>query len=215
VRVATAAIVLVAVSAAACGKEPALKVSEASYTTLSSSEFESLVDTVSWSGGKTRSRCTNAACTATVQVRIDASPGSHLTDSVNGGPAGRLVARVQNLGAVPTYMYHFKPAPYRYYFWVVRSGSAPRWVLVEHQPGSAPDSVEGGPFYGCGDHPAAVAPDADFKTCDRGIAAAKERSRIASFASRTVTYPPLAQTAEAGAWIGCKYGCCPMATSTE
>lgn len=209
-RLSTATIALVVISAAGCAKKSTPAV-VASYTTLGASEFESLIDTLSWTGGATQNRCTNAACTATVPVRIDASPGSHLIDSVNGGPNGRLVARVENHGAVPTYMYHFKPLPYRYYFWVVRSGSAPRWVLMEHHSGSAPDSVDGGPFYGCGDHPAAISPKADFKTCDnKRMSAGKEPSRI-FFASRTVTDPAQVVGAEAGAWIGCKYGCCPMA----
>jgi hypothetical protein len=210
VRLPTAAIALVVISAAGCGKKSTPAV-VASYTTMSASEFESLVDTLSWSGGATQNRCTDAACTGHVSVSIDASPASHLTDSVNGGPNGRLVARVQNHGAVPTYMYHFKPLPYRYYFWVVRSGSAPRWVLMEHHPGSMPDSVEGGPFYGCGDHPAATLPKADFKTCDnKRMSAEKEPSQI-FFASRTAADQPQGVGAELGAWIGCKYGCCPMA----
>jgi hypothetical protein len=216
-RLATAAFTLVAVAGASCGKKSTPVPDSTSvpigptYLSLTASQLDSL-DGLAWTGGNTRDRCTNEACTAAkVRVRIDASPGSHLTDSVNGGPTGRLVARVRNLGTVPTYMYHFKPAPFRYYFWVVRSGPAPRWVLIEHQPGSPPDSVGGGRFYGCG-HPEAAAPEADFRTCD-DVAANVKRMPIPSFA------PPTAEPAvrslrlqpfEAGAWIGCKYGCCPM-----
>lgn len=84
-RLSTATIALVVISAAGCAKKSTPAV-VASYTTLGASEFESLIDTLSWTGGATQNRCTNAACTATVPVRIDASPGSHLIDSVNGGP---------------------------------------------------------------------------------------------------------------------------------
>jgi len=184
------------------------------YTAMNANQFETLVGSVSWGNGETRNRCTDSTCTTKVSVHIDANLSSYKIDSLNGGVQGTLVARVQNNGGDTTYMYHFKPAPYRYYFLVKRSGAASRWVLLEHQTGSAPDSVAGGPFKDCSDHPPAVVAHADFRDCGPRIYPVSKDTRILAVAAPTAAISAQgskpAQYSEAAAWIGCKYGCCPM-----
>jgi hypothetical protein len=216
VRLATAAIAMVAVSVAGCTaveKTPPVILKQ-SVATMSAGQFDTLVSRIEWRDGWTRKRCTSAACTDSVPVHIEASAGSYTIDSLNGGLEGTIVARVQNTGKATTYMYHFKPAPYRYYFLVKRSGAGSRWVLLEQQGHLKPDSVDSGHFTGCWDHRPAESARADFRNCGpRKFADAGEASRMAAFASPAEAFaaPTSRQTyTEAGAWIGCKYGCCPM-----
>lgn len=221
-RIAMAAIALVAVSGAGCtsgsGPAPSDGRLAASYTTMSAGQFDTLVNSMLWSdSGATKPRCTDSTCTAHVQVRIEAGVNSYTIDSLNGGVLGTIVARVQNLGGDTTYMYHFKPGPYRYYFLVKSDAAGPRWVLLEKHDGSVPDSVGAGRFTGCWDHLAATEAKADFRDCERRISGALKHLPIPSFAPRAAGHPALRALrqgySEAGAWIGCKYGCCPM-TST-
>jgi hypothetical protein len=221
VRLSTTAVAILGLSALSCGPGPGgvsprtdrgrLSVS---FPTLSGSQFDTLINGINWVDGYTRNRCTNAACTTKVAVQIDANESSFTIDSVNPGVNGILVARVRNLGSDTTYMYHFKPAPYRYYFLVKRYVGGPtRWVLLQQIPGSAPDSVDSGPFRGCWDHPPATSARADFRNCGPRIALELHRTRVTSFAIARLSLPEgaLQGAVEAGGWIGCAYGCCPVA----
>jgi hypothetical protein len=185
------------------------------YSSMSGMQFETLVNSINWVDGNTRDRCTNDACTTKVAVRIDANESSYTIDSLNPGAEGTLVARVRNMGGDTAYMYHFKPAPYRYFFLVRRSGGGPtRWILLQQVAGSAPDSVAGGPFRGCWDHPAATSAHADFRDCGARISSTFQEPLVAALP--TSTRAPLARqslgthTIEVGSWIGCAYGCCPL-----
>lgn len=219
-RLPQAALAMLAVSLVGCPPtkvdlNPVLTgVLKDSYTTMSANQFESLVSSVSWGNGETQDRCTSAMCTTKVSVHIDANLTSYTVDSVNSSVQGRLVARVQNNGGDTTYMYHFKPAPYVYYFLVKRSGAGSKWVLLEHHAGFAPDSVAGGHFDGCWDHLPAIVAHADFRKCGPRIYPAFKDARILAVASPTAEPSApgsrLTQFTEAPAWIGCKYGCCPM-----
>jgi hypothetical protein len=184
---------------------------------MSGLQFDTLVNGIQWVDGNTRDRCTNDACSGKVPVSIDANESSYTIDSLNSGVEGILVARVRNLGTDTAFMYHFKPAPYRYYFLVKRPVGGPtRWILLEHVVGSAPDSVASGPFRGCWDHPAATEAKADFRNCGARISSTLQGLRLAALASAAGA--PLAPRSsrtqavvEAGGWIGCAYGCCPLA----
>ena len=220
-RRAFAAVTMLAVSAMSChvyllGNPPLPHgILTQSYADMSGAQFDILVNSVNWVDGNTRSRCINVACSATVPVRIDANESSYTIDSLNPGSEGILVARVRNLGSDSAYMYHFKPAPYRYYFLVKRSAGATRWILLEHHAGSDPDSVATGPFTGCWDHPPATSAEADFRECGARRFPALRTSRILAFASPTVATlaerPARSAMVEAPGWIGCAYGCCPLA----
>lgn len=217
-RATIAAVAMLALSAFACNSDLNVPGSlHADFTGMSSAQFDTAVNSINWVDGYTRYRCTSAACTDTVPVEIKANDSSFEIDSLNPGAHGILVARVRNQGSDTTYMYHFRPAPYRYYFLVKRPDGGPtRWVLLEHNAGSAPDSVAGGPFAGCG-HPAATSARADFRTCaDTSSVAARPPGMVsfASYSSESATARYRQTTAiEAGAWIGCAYGCCPLALS--
>ena len=222
-RLATAAIAMVGLATAGCDwfrREPEPDLLPVSYTTMRAGQFDTLVNGMLWSdSGVTKPRCTDSTCTAHVSVRIQASVNSFAIDSLNGGVLGAIVARVQNLGGDTAYMYHFKPGPYRYYFLVKSDAAGPRWVLLEKHDGSAPDSVAAGRFTGCWDHPPATEARADFRDCGTRTSGALEHLPIPSFAPRTAEPPPFGALrqpySEAGAWIGCKYGCCPMITSAS
>lgn len=188
------------------------------YSTMTGSQFDTLVGTIDWKNGHTRDRCTDNPCSVTVPVTIDANASSYTIDSLNPGVEGILVARVRNTGGDTTFMYHFKPPPYRYYFLVKRPVGGPtRWVLLEKVPGSPshPDSVNTGPFTGCWDHPAATEARADFRDCGMRTSSALQSPRVTALT--TSTEPPMAPRAsltramlEVGGWIGCAYGCCPL-----
>ena len=217
-RRALAVIAMVALSGIGCWHTWGPGILPVTYTSMSGAQFDSLVEHIHWVDGYTRNRCTDSVCTANVPVKIDANESSYTIDSSNAGVLGKLVARVRNKGADTTYNYHFKPAPYRYYFLVKRPvGSPTRWILLEQVPGSAPDSVSSGPFKGCSDHPAAIAAKADFQNCIRPIALRVQGTRVAALASSigaplSVLPPSRTQAAlEAGGWIGCAYGCCTLA----
>lgn len=220
-RRARAAVAMLAVAAAGCGSPdtsstpgPFVPLSE-SYSSMTGEEFSALVESVLWVNGNTRQRCTNNPCTDSVPVSIHANASSFTIDSLNPGPLGVLVARARNMGSDTTHMYRFKPGAYRYYFLVRRNGGMTRWTLLEHNPGSAPDSVDSGPFTGCWDHPPATEASADFRNCGPKVSSALTGLRVASFAP---ALPRLrarrsvqGTAAEAGGWIGCAYGCCPVA----
>lgn len=221
-RRATVAIVMLAVAGMSCNKiyllgNPPLPhgILVQSYSSMSGMQFDTLVNSINWVDGKTRARCTDNACATKVDVRIDANESSYTIDSLNPGVEGTLVARVRNMGADTAYMYHFKPAPYRYFFLVRRSGGGPtRWILLEQVAGSAPDSVASGPFRGCWDHAPATSARADFRDCGARISSTFYGAPVTALP--TSISPPLApqslrtETIEAGSWIGCAYGCCPL-----
>jgi len=221
VRRALAAGAMLAVAATGCQSwvkssppGPPVQLAQ-SYSSMGAEQFSALVESAPWVDGYTRQRCTDAACTDSVPVRIDANASSFTIDSLNPGPLGVLVARVRNMGTDTTYMYRFKPAPYRYYFLVRRVGGMTRWILLEKFPGSSPDSVDSGPFRGCWDHPPATSARADFRECGPRLFPALKSPQVAAFATATVAIPARgsarAAAAEAGGWIGCAYGCCPVA----
>ena len=220
-RVATTAVAMLALSALSCapvggGGPPTIVTGRLSvnYATMGGTQFDTLVNSIQWVDGYTRARCTNEPCTAKVAVQIDANESSFVIDSMNPGVQGMLVARVRNKGNDTTYMYHFKPAPYRYYFLVKRYPGGPtRWILLQQIPGSAPDSVDSGPFRGCWDHEPATSAHADFRNCGPRIYPALGRPRMISLARATVPVPSEKSRlafAETGSWIGCAYGCCPL-----
>lgn len=220
-RRATVAIAMLVVAGMSCAKNSSLGhppvlhgILLQSYSSLSGTQFDTLVKHINWIDGKTRDRCIDSTCTAKVAVSIDANESSYTIDSLNPGAEGTLVARVQNMGASTAYMYHFRPAPYRYFFLVRRPGGGPtRWILLEQVAGSAPDSVAGGPFRGCWDHPPATSAHADFRNCGPRITSTFDGTRVASLATVIAPSSPqsLRQSAiEAGSWIGCAYGCCPL-----
>jgi hypothetical protein len=220
VRRNMAAVAMLAVSVLGCSQVRAPSTPtmipghlDVGYAILSGTRFDSLVNSIVWVDGFTRSRCTTETCTDSVPVQIEANAASFTIDSLNPGPQGVLVARVRNKGSDTTYMYHFKPAPYRYFFLVKRSAGTTRWVLLEQTPGSPPDSVSTGPFTWCFDHPPATGAHADFRRCGPRIYPALGRSQMTGLTStdRTIGSDKTAQYSEAGAWIGCAYGCCPMA----
>jgi hypothetical protein len=226
VRRALGAVTMLVVSAMSCHPvhllgTPALPhgILTQSYADMSGAQFDTLVNSVNWVDGNTRSRCVNVACSATVPVRIDANEASYTIDSLNPGSEGTLVARVRNMGSDTAYMYHFRPAPYRYYFLVKRSAGSTRWILLEHLAGSEPDSVATGPFTGCWDHPPATSAHADFRTCGPRRVALSKSSRAVTFASPVVAslVSAFSRSAmvEAAGWIGCAYGCCPLASAID
>lgn len=222
-RRATVAVAMLAVFAMSCdhvyllGRTPLPRgILIQPYSSMSGKQFDTLVNSIHWVDGHTRDRCTDALCTAHVLVQIDANESSYTIDSLNPGTLGILVARVRNQGLDTTYMYHFKPAPYRYYFLVKRSGGGPTtWVLLQQLADSAPDSVATGPFTGCWDHPAATSAHADFRDCGPSLSSALQGSRVASLVSSTAASPALGsrrrEVKETSGWIGCAYGCCPLA----
>jgi hypothetical protein len=179
-----------------------------SIPTMSETMFDSTINAVNWVDGNTKMRCVDAACTQMVSVRIDANESAYTIDSVNGGPNGTVVARVRNFGIHTTYMYHFRPQPYRYYFVVRPSGPSSQWILLEKLPGLKATPIDSGAFTGCFDHPRARSARADFKDClPRGSVTAAP----AILATAAPTTSELSHLfTEPRAWIGCAYGCCPM-----
>jgi len=222
VRRAPAVIAMLALLAMGCGlwESPDPGTLPESYSSMSGPQFDTLVGSVSWVDGYTRDRCTDSVCTANVPVQIEANANSYTIDSLNPGVEGKLVARVRNKGLDTTYMYHFKPAPYRYYFLVKRPVGGPtKWVLLEQVAGSAPDSVSSGPFTGCWDDPPATTAAADFRNCKARITSAFQGAKVTALA--TSEGAPLALRSartlaaiEPGGWIGCAYGCCPLGYGT-
>jgi hypothetical protein len=223
VRRATVALAMLAVSGISCnslyvlGKMPLPSgILVQSYSSMSGMQFDTLVNSINWVDGETRNRCVNDACSATVSVRIDANESSYTIDSLNPGMEGTLVARVRNMGTDTALMYHFKPAPYRYFFLVRRLGGGPtRWTLLRQVPGSAPDSVASGPFTGCWDHLPATEAKADFRFCGARFSSTFQGPRVAALTSTGAPSAPRSSrthaTVEAPGWIGCAYGCCPLA----
>jgi len=211
-RLPTVAIIGFAVSAAGCNSLVSRGVLTQAYPTMSINAFDSVVNGINWVDGNTRQRCANAACTDSVSVRIDANESAYTIDSVNGGPHGTLVARVRNLGGSATYMYHFRPAPYLYYFLVRPSGVSSKWILLEKLAGFPAAAIDSGAFTGCFDHRAAKSARADFKDCGPRIPSASPGAHIVAVATPTAVLSAALNhlAAEAKAWIGCAYGCCPM-----
>ncbi len=179
------------------------------FESLSAAEFDAVANSVHWVDGYRASRCASPACTVRVPVEIQPNEDGRFADSTNTGVNGTLLARVRNTGDVQTAIYHFRPAPYTYFFLVRKPvRSSPSWVLLERQPGHAPDSVAAGPFEGCFDHPPATVSLADFRACGSGVPMAH------TIAREPAPGPAAAAEAfflmEAPAWVSCAYGCCTM-----
>lgn len=190
----------------------------ASYTSLSEADLQTIADSVDWVDGHTRNRCSDLAeCADSVPVHIQANADGKWATYANVGTNGTLLARVTNGGRRRTAMYGFRPAPYEYFFLVksVDSTSA-RWILLEHQPGHAPDSVASGPFAGCNDsHAPPDSSEADFRNCGAAVAQVTGIS-VAGFLPRGMfSRLPFRQAiVESPSWISCAYGCCTMASAS-
>jgi hypothetical protein len=181
-----------------------------SFESMSAAEFDAVANSVQWVGGHVASRCADPACALRVPVEIEANADGRFTDSTNTGANGTLLARVTNTGDSQTAIYHFRPAPYTYFFLVRKPvRSSPGWILLERQPGHAPDSVAAGPFEGCFDHPPATVSLADFRACGSGVPMAHTIAREPA-PGPAVSAEGLF-SAEAPGWISCAYGCCTMA----